>query len=348
MNLPNPNPMGPTRNNPPPAVVPPPSNPYQGGGTLITNPVVQPTPQPIYNPYLNPYIPYVDPYGGALRGVAAVTTANADYQLIIQNARLVNQQVYSAQIDNRRRLFDEIRYERMNTPTAQEIYEGEQALALRRARYNPPSVEVWSAVSLNNLYQHLAKQQGAGLKGTRIDLENEMLKKINFTTGAGGSIGLLKEGGQLIWPFALREAGDFADAPKKITDLVPEVVKEIKAGKEPSAGSLKDIRLNLTRMHEKLGEKINELPPTDYIESKRYLNMLEEAYRAMGDPNSSALLNQVDIQQSKNVAELIKGMTEKGLKFAPSVPGTEGAYNALHKALVAYDETMTSLNTPRP
>ena len=33
-------------------------------------------------------MPYVDPFGGALRGIAAVTSANADYQLTIQNARL--------------------------------------------------------------------------------------------------------------------------------------------------------------------------------------------------------------------------------------------------------------------
>src|SRR5690242_15868461 len=43
-------------------------------------------PPPAYYPG-NYYTPYADPYGGYLNGVAAVTNANAQYQVTIQQAR---------------------------------------------------------------------------------------------------------------------------------------------------------------------------------------------------------------------------------------------------------------------
>jgi len=45
---------------------------------------------------------------------------------------------------------------------------------------------------------------------------------------------------------------------------------------------------------------------------------------------------QKNAAQGKNVAELVKHMTENGLRFAPAVDGDEAAYVALHRAVVAF------------
>src|SRR5262249_39500325 len=89
---------------------------------LLVRPTVVGSPVVGYNPYLYGYpgygygyYPYIDPYGGALNGVANLTTANAQYQLTVQQARRVSEQVNQDRIDTRRKLFDELRYEQMNT-----------------------------------------------------------------------------------------------------------------------------------------------------------------------------------------------------------------------------------------
>jgi hypothetical protein len=324
-----------------PALINNPSNPYTGGGSLVTSPTAG---NAINNPYWNPWISYMDPFGGGLRGVAAVTSANADYQLTIQNARLVREQVFGAQIENRRRLFDEIRYERMNTPTPEDLRIRALETALNRARRSPPLTEIWRGDSLNSLFDHLAKQQGAGVKGPRVDLEEDTLRKVNFTTGSGGNVALLRNEGDLKWPQPL-QIKDFQEERNKLSTLFADAVKDVKAGKNPTAATLKDIKANLQTMQKGLDEKITALGPSEYIESKRYLNMLEEAYKALQDSNVSNLLGAKNITKSKNVAELIKNMTDQGLRFAPAGPGDEGAYRAMHWALLSYDDAIAQLNT---
>ena len=53
--------------------------------------------------------------------------------------------------------------------------------------------------------------------------------------------------------------------------------------------------------------------------------------------------NQKWVAKGKTVAELIQNMTAAGLRFAPATPGDEGAYRALHFALVAYDDGITQV-----
>jgi len=325
-----------------PTLISNPANPYTGGGTLVSSP----TPgNAINNPYWNPYIPDVDPFGGALRGIAAVTSANADYVLTIQNARLVREQVSSAQIENRRRLFDEIRYERLNTPTPEDIRIRNIEVALNRSRRSPPLTEIWAGDSLNSLFNHLAKQQGAGIKGPRVDLDEDTLRKVNFTSGAGGNVALLRDEGKLRWPQPLIQNKDFTEGRAKLDDLMAEAVKDVKGGKNPTAATLKDVRVNLQQMQKQLDDKITLLAPSEYIESKRYLNMLDAAYKALQDPNVGNLLGAKSITKSKNVAELIKNMTDLGLRFAPAAPGDEGAYRAVHWALLSYDDAIAQLST---
>ena len=82
-----------------------------------------------YNPY-NPYYSGADPYGGYLNGMASVITSQGQYLINTQQAYQIKEQTRSAQLDNRRKTFDEWMYERANTPTLNEEREKMENLVL--------------------------------------------------------------------------------------------------------------------------------------------------------------------------------------------------------------------------
>jgi hypothetical protein len=127
--------------------------------------------------------------------------------------------------------------------------------------------------------------------------------------------------------------------------LLADAVKDVKAGKMPTGATLNDVKAALTQMQQALDDRITLMGPSEYIEAKRYLNLLDEAYKALQDNNVGNLLGAKGITKSKNVAELIKNMTDQGLRFAPATPGDEGAYKAMHSALLSYDDSIAQLNT---
>ncbi len=109
------------------------NNPY-GAGNSLTNPYAG-----LNNPYaMNPYsYSYADPYGGGLRGAAEAINAQGQYETMFQRARLLNQQVQRSKVDTRRKIFDEWLYERLNTPTLQDLRERSMRYELRRALATP-------------------------------------------------------------------------------------------------------------------------------------------------------------------------------------------------------------------
>jgi hypothetical protein len=105
----------------------------------------------------------------------------------------------------------------------------------------------------------------------------------------------------------------------------------------------------LQGLQDALLREISEMAPPDYIESKRFLNNLSEAVKALSDPNIQNYLTGKYAAKGRNVAELVDNMTKvQGLQFAPASPGDEAAYRALYRALQTYDSGMSQLNTSVP
>jgi hypothetical protein len=299
------------------------------------------------SPYTNPYIPYQDPLSGYLRGVADVTNANAQYQVTIQQAKLLQEKAKQAQIDTRRRILDEIRYERQNMPDPEAIRVADIQQALNRSRRDPPLTEIWSGKSLNSLLDHVARLQAQGQPGPKIGLEDELLKHINVTTGTGGNIGLLKDDGNLQWPQAL-QAAEFKDIRDRLNKKAPEAVQEVKFNRSASPATLADMRGALRQLSEALDKNIGGMSMDQNIEGRRYLRQLEDAVKALSDPNASNFFTQEWVAKGKDVASLVEHMRKSGLRFAAAVPGDEAAYRALHSALVAFDAGMSPVVSTRP
>lgn len=341
-----------------------PVNPYAQAGAAaavlsgnLNNPYVNPAFDGIAGTpaYVNPYMPYgggfgwgmVDPVSGYLRGIADVTTAAAQAQVTLQRSRILNQEALRSQIDTRRRLIEEARWERMNTPGAEDIRIRDMEMALARSRRNPPRGEIWSGKALNDLLIHLIDQQSRGNKGPLVALDEEVLKKINVTDGTGGNVGMLKDGGKIPWVASLQGA-DFMDLRESLDTKLPAAVNSLKFGQPVEKGTLDDIKAALKKAHRDLDEIIGKLSPSDYLEAKRFLNQLDESVRALQNPNATNYFTGKWAAKATTVNDLVKQMAETGLRFAPATPGDEAAYNSLHYSLASYDANLPALIASQP
>jgi hypothetical protein len=302
--------------------------------------------------FMNPA--FANPFYGYLKGVADVTTANAQYWKTIEEARLLREQSYRSQLETRRKIIEEATWERedwLRRIDPETNRQREQEVALDRARHDPPLTEVLSARALNDLFRHLSAQQGKGERGPNVPLDPELLEAINVTGQASrANVGLLKNKGELQWPLPLTGL-EFKDNREHLERLLKDAVNQVQFGNRIEPGMLKDIKIALGRLNQTLSGEITEMPTSDYIEARRYLNLLGDAVQALEDPKAENYFNGNWIANGKgknighvaNVAELIDYMSKKGLRFAPAVPGEADAYRALYHALQAFDAGMTTV-----
>lgn len=293
--------------------------------------------------------PFVySPFGDFLRGSAALTAAQGQFLVNVQQASQVYEQVRSARLDNRRRLWDEWQYERMHTPSLQDEREMLKAVQIRRALTDPPSTEVLSAKSLNEILDKLRRDEGKFSQGPNLTISEDVLKQINLTPrGFGGNLGLIrrvKDGAALQWPLALK-AARFEDERRRLDKLLGDAVKQASFG-PVDAGSLQAIGEDLNKLQDKLAQNqtANDLAPDQFMDAKRFLNQLRQAQRALENPNVATFLTQKFAAKELSVGDLIKFMASNGLEFAPSVSGDESAYLALHYYLTNYANRLDRLS----
>ncbi len=328
-------------------------NPYVGGAGFVDpfrNPfaaTISSTPysSPGYggggsqSPYSNPYVSYYDPFGGYFRGVGDLVSSYGKYGIDNNTARLINQQVEQEKIRTRRMLFEEWRYERMNMPTAEDVRKRDRDMALARARSEPPLPDIVAATSLNSLLAHLKDAHAKGQRGTRFDLDEEQLKKVNVSSAYGGNIGLFKNKGKFNWPLALR--GENFDAVRQqFEDHVGDAVNRAGINGRVDVALMKDLLAEAKAMHAELEKpkSVGELSPAQYMEAKRFLNLIDDGVKALQDPNVANYFNRKYEARGKTVGDLIDHMAKEGLTFAAAVPGEEAAYRSLQNSLAAYDE----------
>jgi len=294
--------------------------------------------------YSDPYMPNYSPAGGYLQGKADLTSSIGKFMVNTQKARLIEEEANRSQIDTRRRIWEEAKWERMNTVFTEDYREQLIKTEQRRARMEPPLNEIWSGRTLNVLVAATGAQQAKGVRGPSIPIHEDLLKHINLTSGANGNIGLFKN--ELQWPSAL-EGPEFAETVKGLKQRIPEAVQQAKVSGAVDSGLLKDVKQGVARLHEVLLRNVGEMGPGEYIEAKRFLNQLNEGVRALDDKNVSNYLTGKWAAKGRNVAELVDSLRAMGLEIAPASPGDEPAYRALYYALYSYDTGMNQMTGSR-
>jgi hypothetical protein len=277
------------------------------------------------------------PADGYLSGAAEVTDANARYQLTIQQARIAREEARQAAIETRRQLAEEARYERNSLPTEQERRDEDRARALDRARNDPPLTDVLSGRALNDLYRHLAGEQGKGRPVPDVRLGEGVLEKINLAPpGSRANAGLLKDGGKLRWPLPL-QGKEYQDARTSLERALRGAVRQVRSNKPVEAGTLEGLNASLRRLDRTLRDHVPDLSPSEHIAALRFLGQVGHAITALSDPQVATYCNRDWVRAGKDVGGLVRYMARNGLEFAPAVPGDEAAYAALHHALAACD-----------
>jgi hypothetical protein len=297
---------------------------------------------PGYDPYYNPYMyGSYDPYSGYLRGGADVINAQGRFMVNTQQAYLTREQVRSEHVATRRKIFDEYLYEREKTPTPEDERQRHQLEQLNRSRNNPPVTEIWSGKALNDILADLRKlpakpaQAGQLVNVQQLPLDEEALKHINVTQGAG-NIGLLKNEGRLKWPVALN-VPDFKEQRERINSLTQAAVRQAEFNGHVDPGTLPQLSSDVDSLQRQLRKNGGDLPFATYTEAKGFLNNLDEALAALRQHDVGNYFTGKFALKAKTVPELVDFMTKQGLQFAPAVPGDEGAYVALQQALANYD-----------
>jgi hypothetical protein len=280
----------------------------------------------------------MNPYEGYLSGVSSVTNANAQYQVTINQAKLLREEATRSAFQTRRAAIEQAEYERAHMPDPEKIRQEQLARELDRARNSPPPTEVWSGKALNTLLRNAITLQSRGARGPTIPLNEDTLKSINPTSGdTRGNIGLLKDNGNLQWPAPL--TGEiFKEAREDLNRRMRQAVQTVTAGnKSPDQSTLADIQADLKRLNELVDASVSSLSLDQYTEARRYLRQLDNALTALRDRNVSNYFSDNWRLRGRTVAELVKFMADKGLWFAPATPGEESAYQALYYALAAFD-----------
>jgi len=318
-----------------------PYNPEAGGGGSAYG----------YGNYVMP-----DPYGGYLKGAADVISATGKYNIDSQKAYLLKEQVRAAQMDNRRRMFDEWLYERANTPSLQDELERIQKQDLRRSRFDPPKTEIWSAKALNDVLEDLKRVDRNKVPGGNATIDEDVLKRINVTSGKGNiNLGVLKNKGELDWALALRDESlgeEGRELRQQIQSLVKTAYANAKANQPADPGTIKEIRASIAKLEGALRNHINELGYSQYTDAKTYLAQLKEGVNLLQDRNAADYINGkyslANLKGGNTVGEVVKYMQDNGLQFAPAVDGEQASYNALQRALANYDIAASSIIAHQP
>jgi hypothetical protein len=313
------------------------TNPYGGPvGTMTSQSYTPPPPPSDYGGYGNVILP--DPYGGYLKGAAAVIDSQGRYLISVQQAYLEKEKVKAAQLASRRAAYEEWLWERANLPTLEDERQRVAREQYRRAQNDPPLPEVWSGQALNVLLQNV-QTMVSKKQGPSIALDEEVINKINLNSGkAGINFGLLKNEGNLTWPLALRDLQP-ADQSKELRDqlqtLSKQAVGRAKEG-QVDPGTIREMEATVDKLNKMLVKNVGDMPFGQYSEGKRYVSQLYDGIKALREPNAADFANGKFKVKGNTVADLLDYMTKNGLQFAPAVAGEEGAYVALHRALVAY------------
>ena len=290
-----------------------------------------------------------NPYEGYLNGAANLTTANAQYQMTIQQAKQAREAARRSALQTRRAAIEERQYELSLMPDPEQIRQQNMMRSLQRSRNNPPLTDIWSGTALNDLLRSIQDAHTRGVTGPSIPLAPDVVEHLNLTTGTTyGGVGVLKNGGKLSWPFVLRQS-TFDSERNKINEQIQMAVKQGQSG-QVSVELLDDIGASLKQLGNTIDARVQDLTPTEYIQATRYLRELKDSYKVLQQNDVAKFFRPIASASGTTVAQLVRQMTQQGQRFAPAISGDETYYTSLHRSMVNYDMGLSQLSAtaPRP
>jgi len=298
-----------------------------------------------YNPY-SPFgssaqvaTPWSSQYGGWIQPAASYWAQDDIARQQAYTQKYFQSQDYQLrQMQLKRATFDEMRYEKMNTPPPEVEREEYRQQRLARARNTPPLDEIASGEALNVLLNDLQRVQAReGLVGANIPLDQEMLSHINVTTtgDSRGSNVMMKSSTAPDWPNAFAGQGYSANKSALEKDLAA-MVKAQEGGRIDSAKAA-DARRQAAGLKEILYGDRFKTSFRDYVDATEFLSTLDNTIETLAKRGAKNFIDGTYAAKGKTVPDLVSYMISKGLQFARATPGYEPDYSTLYQQLVTYD-----------
>jgi len=293
-----------------------------------------------YPPYTNPYSAGIG-YGSVLQGFASTVAATGQYEKDLQMAKIIREKARQESLETARKSLQfQWWYENQMLLSNSRRRDMEMALDLDRARKDPPESEIYSAGALNTLLRSI-NTVGKLSRGPNVSLEEEVLRNVNLSGGTSpGNIGMLKDAWKADWkpewPEGLLAEG-LEETRASMVKNLRSAVNTLKDKAELTQAMKNDIRGAYNALLQKLNETDGDLTPSQSIDSRRFMNQLSSAIKALSDPKAVNYFNNNWNAKGKNVAELVDHMNREGLRFAPAAQGDEAAYRALYQALRSFE-----------
>jgi hypothetical protein len=306
------------------------------------------------NPYLSSYAyggggyganPAVGP-GVTLMGTADVMRAYGTVITSQEQARMMREQYYQAQLETRKKKFDLAMYIKANTPTPTEEAARVTKLQLQRIQQSSNPAEIADGRSLNFLLDDIAKHPGK-TPVSEIPLDEGTLQHLNIRPAGSAtySLGLLRDGGKLRWPTALIELIP-AETRKEMEARSQALAQNAIAGKEPDPNAIRDLRGQIDRADEQLRKRANHFDTPDYTAATRFIDDLRAGLRGISSRGASTQVQFQQLAQKgsiNNLSDLVRTMVARGWRFGPALPEDEPAYRALYSGLVSYDVALNQM-----
>lgn len=301
---------------------------------------------PVYNPYWGGgyFGGFMDPAYGRLAGAAELTSARAQAQVTLQQSRLLNEQALQSQIDTRKALIEQMRWEKETTPSLEEIREKNRQLSVRRFLNDPPLSEITSGDALNALMEQIRRNMLANIPGPLVPLDPVTLTHINVTTGttSGGSA-VARDTQNLKWPLVLQDPR-WKDLREVINTATSTAMVEARSSGIQFETN-KKLTDSINQLDKEVDNAVAELTPTEFIQARRFVKQLKESQKTLADPDASNYLTGKWTARGNTVPELVQNMQASGLRFAPARPGDEPFYRSLQTSMAAYVTSQTQLTT---
>jgi hypothetical protein len=205
-----------------------------------------------------------------------------------------------------------------------------------RAADQPPAV-LYSGKALNDLLLKCQGRRPPPSPEPPRSLPARARGAGNILTPGGMDTSVYRKSVSSRWPPVLREA---SKERKRFTAALDAVVKAADKGKVP-ARLVKELQATTAALDTILAKQADEITPSQYIESKRFLNRLNSAVKTLNPATLGADLALAErIARARTTAGLVALMTARKLQFAPALPGEEAAYHELYGALAAYHRSL--------
>jgi hypothetical protein len=305
----------------------------QTPGTAILTSLANP-----YGIYSNPYLNTEPALGATLQGTGDLMTAQGKWSLDVQRANALEEKYRQVRMETVRKQGEEDRFEKDNTPSAEDERRRALEQQLSRSLNDPPRGDIYSGQALNVLLDAASKfdptggqAPAGGQSATSID--RGLLGRLNLTKGKGHA-GIFRNQGRLDWPQELM-ASTYLDERKLLDGSIPVALRET-AHRTLDPRTLDDLNRWTQALRQKLKSRVAEIAPASFMEAGRFLTHLEEGLRLLSQPQAGEQLAANLGDKDMSIGQVVPYMRDNALRFAPAMSGDEPAYVAMHRALVGY------------